>query len=119
MKVNKLVLLAAATLLSCGTLAQAQGDDAAPPFHHGPRNVTAMLTRALNLNEAQKAQVAAKVKEVQPQLDAIHEQARKQADAIIKQLNEQIRPLLDAQQQKRLDAIETLRETQPAPPGPE
>jgi dsDNA-specific endonuclease/ATPase MutS2 len=74
-----------------------------------------MLTRLLNLSDSQQEQVKPMVAEVQPQLDAIHKQAQEQADAIIKQLNQKIRPLLDPDQQRRLDAFETLRATRPLP----
>ena len=76
-----------------------------------------MLTHTLDLTDAQKAQVEAMVKTVQPQLDAIHQQARTAADAVLKQLDAQIRPLLNADQQKKLDALATLRGT--GPHGPE
>ena len=57
---------------------------------------------------------------MQPKLQAIHEQARAQADEVMKQLHTQIRPLLDATQQKKLDALETLHDTGPhGGPGPE
>ncbi len=118
MKLKKLMTITAcaAGLLAGGplALAQAPGDEAPPPFHHhGPPDLTAMLSHTLNLTDAQKTQVASMVKAVQPQLDAIHQQARAASDAIMKQLNTQIRPILTAEQQKRLDALETLRETRP------
>lgn len=121
MKANTLIALCAAAVLAGGTILGAQTAKADGPewHHHGPPNITEMLTHTLNLSTAQQAQVQAKVAAVQPQLDAIREQARKQADAIIKQLHEQIRPLLNAEQQKRLDAIQTLRDTRPEGPGPE
>ena len=95
--------------------------------------MTAMLSHALNLTDAQKAQVqtmvaavqpqleaihqqahaqaAPIIKQLQPQLEAIHQQARAQAAPIIKQLHTQIRPLLTADQQKKLDALETLHDS--------
>ena len=116
MKANKLISLCAAAVMAGGTFAGAQpcDDPASPGFHHGAPDLTAMLTHMLALTDAQKTQVQAKVEAVKPQLDAIHEQAHKQAAVILKQLHDQIRPLLDADQQKRLDAIETLHETRPA-----
>ncbi|HEX3816727.1 MAG TPA: periplasmic heavy metal sensor [Chthoniobacterales bacterium] len=121
MKANKLIALCAAAVLAGGTIVGAQIAKADGPgwHHHGPPNMTAMLTHSLNLSTTQQAQVQAKVAAVQPQLDAIREQAHKQADAIIQQLDAQIRPLLNADQQKRLDAIQTLRETRPDGAGPE
>jgi Spy/CpxP family protein refolding chaperone len=122
MKLYKLTLLicCAASFLVAGQFAGAQApDDPMSPHRHGPPNLTAMLTHMLNLTDAQQTQIKALVAEVQPQLDAIHEQAHQAADVIIKQLNAKIRPLLTADQQKRFDALETLRETQPSGPGPE
>lgn len=110
----------AAGFLVAGQFARAQTpDDPMSPYRHGPPNLTAMLTHMLNLTDAQETQVKALLAEVQPQLDAIHEQARQAADVIIKQLDAKIRPLLTADQQKRFDALETLRETRPSGPGPE
>ncbi|MGH8093116.1 MAG: hypothetical protein ACREIF_06555 [Chthoniobacterales bacterium] len=122
MKPDKLTLLALCTadLLATGQFAGAQAQADPVSLHrHGPPDLSAMLTHMLNLTDAQQTQVRALVAEVQPQLDAIHEQARAAADAIIKQLNTKIRPLLTADQQKRLDALEVLRETRPPRPGPE
>lgn len=117
MKAKKLIALCAAAVLAGGTFAGAQTPDMPGPahfHHHGPPNMTEMLSHFLGLSDTQKAQVQEKVSAVQPQLDAIHEQARQQSDAILKQLHTQIRPLLNANQQKRLDALDTLRETRPA-----
>jgi hypothetical protein len=55
------------------------------------------------------------VDEVNPQLEAIRKQAHDSASAVLKQLNTKIRPLLTPEQQKRLDALQTLRDTKPAP----
>ena len=77
-----------------------------------------MLTHTLDLTDAQKTQVQTYVAGVKPQLEAIHEQARTQADAVLKQLDTQIRPLLTPEQVKKLDAMETLRAGHEGP-GPE
>jgi len=81
--------------------------------HHGPPNMTAMLSHVLNLTDAQKAQVQPLVDAVKPQLEAIHQQARTAAEPIMKQLHAQIRPLLTPEQQKKLDALETLHGSGP------
>jgi Spy/CpxP family protein refolding chaperone len=112
MKINKLILmtLSGAALLAIAPLATAETPDgAAACFHHGgPMNMTAMLAHVLNLTDAQKAQVQPLIDAAQPQLKAIHEQARAAAEPIMKQLHTQIRPFLTAEQQKKLDALETL-----------
>ena len=111
MKKNKLILITVtgAAMLAIGQFAGAQTPEDGPDWHrHGPPNMTAMLSHVLNLTDAQKAQVQPLVDAVKPQLDAIHQQARSAAEPIIKQLHTEIRPLLTAEQQKKLDALETL-----------
>lgn len=113
-----LITLSGAALLALTTFAGAQTPEDGPAWHHhGPPNMTAMLSHVLNLSDAQKAQVQPLVDAAQPKLDAIHQQARAQAEPIIKQLHAQIRPLLTADQQKRLDALEVLHSS--GGPGPE
>jgi Spy/CpxP family protein refolding chaperone len=96
----------------------ANADAVAPP-PRGPRpSLTERLTRSLALNETQKAQVQILAEAVQPQLEAIHQQAREAEGEAIKQLNEQIRPLLTAEQQTKLDALEADRAQRFAGPPP-
>jgi Spy/CpxP family protein refolding chaperone len=112
-KTLTLVVLTATGCLAT-PLARAQAVEDPAPFHHrhhGPFDLNAMLTRTLNLTDAQQAQVKPLVAEVQPQLDAIHQQAHQSANLVLKQLDAKVRPLLTPEQQKRLDAFATLRET--------
>lgn len=111
MKTNKLILLAlsGAAILALAPIAGAETPrDGGGCYHHGPPNMTAMLSHVLNLTDAQKAQVQPLVDAITPQLEAIHQQARAAAEPIIKQLHTQIRPYLTAEQLKKLDAMETL-----------
>ena len=104
-----LITVIGAAMVAIGQFAGAQTPEDGPDWHHhGPPNMTAMLSHVLNLTDAQKAQVQPLVDAIKPQLDAIHQQARAAAEPIIKQLHTQIRPLLTADQQKKLDALETL-----------
>ena len=104
-----LITIIGAAMVALGQFAGAQTpEDGSDWHHHGPPNMTAMLSHVLNLTDAQKAQVQPLVDAIKPQLDAIHQQARAAAEPIIKQLHTQIRPLLTADQQKKLDALETL-----------
>ena len=117
MKRNKKILLTlcAAAAVAVTPFAVADSpEECGAMGHHGRPDLTRMLTHTLNLSDAQQTQVKTLVAEVQPQLDAIHQQARQAADAVTKQLNTKIRPLLTPDQQKRLDALETLHSTQPA-----
>jgi Spy/CpxP family protein refolding chaperone len=103
------IALCFSAFLALAQFAGAQAPDGPPPFcHKGGPDMTAMLTHMLKLTDAQKAQVEPLVAAVRPQLQAIHEKARADADVIMKQLNTQIRPLLTPEQQKRLDAMEVL-----------
>lgn len=113
MKKHLIPILSVALSLAAGSFASAQGpEEGGPgPRHHGPRDLTGMLSRTLQLTDAQKAQVQPLVDAAQPKLKEIHEQARAQADVVLKQLNAQIRPLLNPEQQKKLDALETLRDS--------
>jgi Spy/CpxP family protein refolding chaperone len=113
MKPKTLILLTLSVMASLAAtpFARGQAPDDPMPFHHGSHDLNVMLTHMLNLTDAQQTQVKAMVSDVQPQLDAIHEQARQAADAVMKQLDTKIRPLLTPDQQKRLDAFETLRDT--------
>jgi Spy/CpxP family protein refolding chaperone len=116
MKSNKLILstITAAAMLTMSHFVGAETPDCSGgDWHHGPPNMTAMLSHVLNLTDAQKAQVQPMVDAVKPQLEAIHQQARAAAEPIIKQLHTQIRPLLTPEQQKKLDALETLHGSGP------
>ena len=117
MKSNKLILstITAAAMLAMSHFAGAETPDCggADWHHHGPPNMTAMLSHVLNLTDAQKAQMQPLVDAVKPQLEAIHQQARTAAEPIMKQLHAQIRPLLTPEQQKKLDALETLHGSGP------
>lgn len=106
------ITLCLSAFLAVAQFAGAQAPDNAPPFcHKGGQDMTAMLTHVLQLTDAQKSQVEPLVTAVRPQLEAIHQKARAEAQVVINQLDAQIRPLLTPDQQKRLDAMELLHGT--------
>ena len=78
-----------------------------PPF--SKPNLSDIFTRLLLLTHAQQAQLQPYVDAAQPQLDAIHQQARQREDALLRQLDASIRPLLTPEQQNKLDAFEAVR----------
>jgi ATP-dependent exoDNAse (exonuclease V) beta subunit len=82
-----------------------------PPF--GKPNLSDILTRLLLLTDAQKAQLQPYLDAVQPQLDAIHQQARQGENALLRQLYASIRGLLNPEQQTKLDAFEAMRAAEP------
>jgi hypothetical protein len=82
-----------------------------PPF--GRPNLSDILTRLLSLTDAQRAQLQPYVDAMQPQLDTIKRQAQQDEDALLKQLVASIRPLLNPEQQTKLDAIDAMRAAGP------
>ena len=50
---------------------------------------------------------------MQPQLDAIHHQARQGENGLLRQLYASIRGLLNPEQQTKLDAFEAMRVAEP------
>jgi Spy/CpxP family protein refolding chaperone len=108
-----IVLLVAGQLLAAN-LASAQTPTPTsaapfPPPPFGKPSVSEMLSHVLSLTDAQKSQLQATFDATQAQLDAIHEQARQAEEPVLKQLEAQIRPLLTAEQQAKLDQIDAMR----------
>jgi len=64
------------------------------------------LTKQLDLTSDQQTKVQPILDSAKPQLEAIHQEAMQKAKAIIDSSLSQIRPLLTADQQKKLDAIQ-------------
>lgn len=103
------ITLCLSVYIAVAQFAGAETSDSGSPFcHKGAPDMTAMMTHVLQLTDAQKSQVEPLVAAARPQLKAIHEKARAEADVVLKQLHTQIRPLLTPDQQKRLDALEVL-----------
>jgi len=112
MKINKLILmsLSGAALLALSPLVHADCPAGPGGFHHRG-NMTEMLTHVLNLTDSQKAQIQPLADALKPQIEAIHKKAQAEMKPIMKQFHDQIRPLLTAEQQKKLDALETLHDS--------
>ena len=113
MKRNLLTLMAAGAILSSG-FALAQGDDkgdcvgARAGWHgHGSHgNPLDRISETLNLTPEQKAKVQPIVDQAKPQMIAIHQDAMQKAKAVMDNTVSQVRPLLTADQQKKLDAVQ-------------
>jgi len=82
-----------------------------PPFVRP--NPTGMLIRTLSLTDAQKQQVQPYIDAIQPQFDAVLQQARQAEDTLFQQLAAQIRPFLTAEQQAKVGALQTLHRGDP------
>ena len=64
------------------------------------------ITKQLNLTSDQQIKVQPILDAAKPQLAAVHQEAMQKAKGIIDSSLSQIRPLLTADQQKKLDAIQ-------------
>jgi Spy/CpxP family protein refolding chaperone len=63
------------------------------------------LVKTLNLTDDQKAKVQPIIDQAKPQLKAIHQDAMQKAKVVMDNTMSQIRPILTADQQKKLDDI--------------
>ena len=120
-----------AALFSVGTLAYAQesqpanpNSSAAPTMHHqhgkrggDPAKQTEHLTKQLNLNSDQQAKVKSIFEEQQKQMQSLHADKslsstdkRSKVTDLHQNTSSQIRALLNADQQKKFDAMQQKRE---------
>ena len=68
------------------------------------------LREMLNLTPDQKAKVQPIIDQAKPQMKAIHQEAMQKAKAVMDSTMAQIRPLLSADQQKKLDDMKAAHE---------
>jgi Spy/CpxP family protein refolding chaperone len=113
MKRNLLALAAVGAIgLSSFALVQAEenGDGGHKGRHgHGGGHFK-HLVETLNLTPDQKAKVQPIVDQAKPQLKAIHQEAMQKAKAVMDNTMSQIRPILTADQQKKLDDMKAAHE---------
>jgi hypothetical protein len=64
------------------------------------------LTKTLNLTSDQQTKVQPILDQAKPQIAAIHQEAMQKMKAVMDSATSQIRPLLTADQQKKLDDIQ-------------
>lgn len=113
---TKLIALTGALALSLVPLTIVNAEDHPGPGkhhfrEHGPHHMSLeRLTDDLNLTADQKAKVQPIVDQVRPQIRAIHEEAMQKTKAIMDNTMTQIRPLLTAEQQQKLDAMQKAHE---------
>ena len=106
MKRNVLTF-AAAGAIALGSFAVMQ----AAPGHgaggwHGHGFGLQRITEKLNLTSDQQAKVQPIMDQAKPQIASIHQEAMQKAKAVMDSTLSQIRPLLTAEQQKKLDDIQ-------------
>jgi hypothetical protein len=106
MKRNLLAVVAAGAIALGGFLVaqvQAGGGFGCP---HGSAFGLQHLTEKLNLTSDQQSKVQPILDAAKPQMAAIHQEAMQKAKTLIDNTVSQIRPLLTADQQQKLDAVE-------------
>ncbi len=111
-----LIALTIGSTLTLGTFAlhaQGHGPGGHGPgamMHHEWGNPLEHLTKELDLNADQQAQVAPIVAQAKPQIMAIHQEAMQKTRAVMETAGAQIRPLLNPQQQQKFDAMKKAHE---------
>jgi Spy/CpxP family protein refolding chaperone len=107
MKRNILTLVAAGAIVLGGfVVVQAQGGPGGPGGWHGHAFGLRHLAEQLDLTSDQQTKVQPIIDAAKPQLATIHEEAMQKAKGVIDNSLSQIRPLLTADQQKKLDGIQ-------------
>ena len=106
MKRNLLTLAAAGAIALGGfVVVQAQPGPGGGRWHGHAFGLKG-ITEQLNLTADQQTKVQPILDAAKPQLIAIHQEAMQKAKGVIDNSLSQIRPLLTADQQKKLDAIQ-------------
>jgi len=107
MKRNILALAVAGTIAIGGfVVVQAQPGAGGGGHWRGHGFGLQHLTDTFDLTADQKTKVQPILDSAKPQLVAIHQEARQKAKTVMDNALSQIRPLLNADQQKKLDAIQ-------------
>jgi Spy/CpxP family protein refolding chaperone len=107
----KFIALIIASALALGTLgvyAQERMPGGCGHRMHG--NPLEHLTKDLNLTPDQQAKIGPIIDQAKPQIVAIHQDAMQKMKTVIEGSVAQIRPLLSAEQQQKLDAMKKAHE---------
>jgi hypothetical protein len=103
MKRNLLTVVAAGAIALGGLIVlQAQ----AGPGEHGHAFGLQGITKQLNLTSEQQTKVQPILDQAKPQIAAIHQEAMQKMKTVMDSSLSQIRPLLNPDQQKKLDDIQ-------------
>jgi len=107
MKRNLLTLVTASAIAVGGfVLVQAQPGPGGGGHWHGHAFGLRGITEKLDLTAEQQTKVQPILDQAKPQIAAIHQEAMQKAKTVIDSTLSQVRPLLTAEQQKKLDALE-------------
>jgi len=107
MKRNLLTVVAAGAIALGGfVVVEAQPGPGGPGGWHGHAFGLKGMTEKLNLTSDQQTKVQPILDAAKPQIAAIHQEAMQKMKTVMDDTLSQIRPLLNADQQKKLDAIQ-------------
>jgi Spy/CpxP family protein refolding chaperone len=107
MKRNLLALAAAGAIALGGfVVVQAQPGPGEAGHWHGHAFGLKGITEKLNLTADQQTKVQPILDQAKPQMAAIHQEAMQKMHTVMNNTLSQIRPLLNADQQSKLDAIQ-------------
>jgi Spy/CpxP family protein refolding chaperone len=107
MKKNLLAVAAAGAIALGGfVVVQAQPGPGGAGHWHGHAFGLKGMTEKLNLTADQQAKVQPILDQAKPQIAAIHQEAMQKMQTVMNSTLSQIRPMLNADQQKKLDAIQ-------------
>ena len=107
MKRNLLAIAAAGAIALGGfVVVQAQPGPGGRHWHGGHAFGLRGITEKLDLTADQQTKVQPILDAAKPQITAIHQEAMQKAKGVIDSSLSQIRPLLTADQQKKLDAVQ-------------
>jgi Spy/CpxP family protein refolding chaperone len=103
------------TLAAVGAIALSAIAQAGDKENHGGRgwhrgNHLERVTETLNLTPEQRAKIQPVIDQAKPQIKAIHQEAKQKAKAVMDNTLAQIRPMLTAEQQKKLDELKKAHE---------
>ena len=105
MKKN-LLALAAAGAIALGGFVVVQAQAGGAGHWHGHAFGLKGITEKLDLTADQQTKVQPILDQAKPQIVAIHQEAMQKMHTVMNNTLSQIRPMLNADQQKKLDAIE-------------
>jgi Spy/CpxP family protein refolding chaperone len=105
---GKILAVIAASAIALGgfVVVQAQPGQGGGGCWHGHAFGLRGITEKLDLTADQQTKVQPILDQAKPQLIAIHQEAMQKAQTVIEGALSQIRPVLTADQQKKLDAIQ-------------
>jgi Spy/CpxP family protein refolding chaperone len=105
---RKLLAVGAAGAIALGgfALVQAQTGAGGAGHWHGHAFGLRGITEKLNLTSEQQTKVQPILDQAKPQIAAIHQEAMQKMHTVMNNTLSQVRPLLNADQQSKLDAIQ-------------